>query len=63
MTSEIPTGDLLTLGQVNLKRRLNELARRSHYYNAQQLTLMQSLLDEFSRKSKMIRAANESQEN
>lgn len=51
MTNETAPGDLLAMARVSTKRRLHALAMSSHKFDARQLTLMQSLLDEFARKS------------
>lgn len=51
MTNETPSGDLLAMARVNTKRRLHALAMSANKFDANQLTLMQSLLDEFARKS------------
>ncbi|OZE79281.1 hypothetical protein CH304_20125 [Rhodococcus sp. 15-649-1-2] len=50
--TNLPNGDLLALARQNAHRRLTGMARSAHSYTPAQLTLLQSLLDEFSRKSR-----------
>ena len=56
MSNEIATGDLLGLVRVQARRRLKSLANVAVKFEPQQLTLLNSLLDEFARKSSIIRA-------
>lgn len=53
--TEIRTGDLLGLARVQASRRLKSLANVSVKFEPEQLTLLNSLLDEFTRKSHTIR--------
>ena len=55
MTNEIATGDLIGLARVQARRRLKSLANVAVKFEPQQLTLLNSLLDEFARKSSSIR--------
>lgn len=56
MSNEIRNGDLLGLARVQARRRLKSLANIAVKFEPEQLTLLNSLLDEFARKSSIIRA-------
>lgn len=52
MTNTTAKGDLLGFARESTSRRLRSLARSSDKFSPEQLTLLKSLLDEFSRKSR-----------
>lgn len=59
MSNEIANGDLLALARVQARRRLKSLSNISCRFEPEQLTLLNSLLDEFTRKSASIRSQQE----
>lgn len=53
--------DLLELARGNLARRLHGLSRRTRTFTPRQLHHMDSLLDEFARKSKQLLTLEDSE--